>query len=230
MPGDIPNGLFSAAGVRAANSALAVAAGPKIYYASPTTSTTTQVLIGGEGFSSSTPVFVGSTQVSGVQYLSGCFLIVPVPAGTASSQISAGAPAGANRLNDTDPSITYSGFSYSSNRGLGDYNDDLHYATANGSTAKLSFSGTGVQVFGEQYTDQGDIGVSIDGGAQQTVSTVPADGQRHSNVVVYAAIGLAAGSHTIVVTKLSGQYATLDGFQRSSPGRWAPQDQRQSRS
>ncbi len=41
---------------------------------------------------------------------------------------------------------------------------------------------------------------------------MPTDGQRHSNVAVYTATGLAAGNHTIVVTKLSGQYATLDGF------------------
>jgi hypothetical protein len=41
---------------------------------------------------------------------------------------------------------------------------------------------------------------------------VPADGQRHSNVAVYTASGLAGGSHTIVVTKLTGQYTTLDGF------------------
>ena len=118
----------------------------------------------------------------------------------------------ASRLNDTDPSITYSGFSYASNRGLGDYADDVHYATANGSTARLTFTGTGIQVFGEQYTDQGNIGISIDGGTQQTVNTVPADGQRHCNVAVYTATGLTSGSHTIVVTKLSGQYATLDGF------------------
>jgi hypothetical protein len=67
-------------------------------------------------------------------------------------------------------------------------------------------------VYGEQYTDQGTIGVSVDGGAQQTVSTVSSDGQRHSNVAVYTASGLAPGNHAIVVTKLSGTYATLDGF------------------
>ncbi|WP_436492573.1 hypothetical protein [Actinokineospora sp. HUAS TT18] len=100
----------------------------------------------------------------------------------------------------------------SANRGLGDFNDNLHYATANGATANLTFSGTGIEVYGEQYTDQGDIGVSIDGGPQQVVSTVPADGQRRANVAVFSKTGLSPGSHTIVVTKLSGQYAVLDGF------------------
>jgi hypothetical protein len=49
-------------------------------------------------------------------------------------------------------------------------------------------------------------------GAQQTVSTVSGDGQRQSNVAVYTATGLSPGNHTIVVTKLSGTYSTLDGF------------------
>jgi Carbohydrate esterase 2 N-terminal len=125
------------------------------------------------------------------------------------------APAGM-RLNDTDPTITYSGFSDSANRGLGDFDNDVHFATANGSTAKLTFTGTGIQVFGEQNTDQGNIGISIDGGAEQTISTLPSDGQRHSNVAVYTAAGLASGNHTIVVTKLSGTYTTLDGFNITS--------------
>ncbi|HEY5397051.1 MAG TPA: hypothetical protein VIL16_16820, partial [Trebonia sp.] len=210
--GAIPNTLLTAAGVASAFSAPAVAAGPQIYYTSPTTSTTTQVLVAGEGFSSSMPVYVSGTQASGVQYLSGGFLIVPVPAGTPASQISVGTPPAGIRLNDTDPTISYSGFSYSASRGLGDYDNDVHYATANGSTATLTFSGTGIAVYGEQYTDQGNIGISIDGGAQQTVSTLPSDGQRHSNVAVYTATGVAPGNHTIVVTKLSGTYATLDGF------------------
>ncbi len=211
-PGAIPNSLLGAAGVASAFSALAVAAGPQIYYTSPTTSTTTQVLVAGEGFSSSLPVYVNGTQVSGVQYLSGGFLIVPVPAGTSASQISVGTPPAGLRLNDTDPTIGYSGFSYSANRGLGDYDNDVHYATANGSTATVTFTGTGIQVMGEQYTDQGNIGISIDGGTQQTISTLPTDGQRHSNVAVYTATGLTPGNHTIVVTKLSGTYTTLDGF------------------
>jgi hypothetical protein len=126
------------------------------------------------------------------------------------------APLTATRLNDTDSAIAYSGFSYSSGRGLGDYQDDIHYATANGSTASYTFTGTGIQVYGEQYTDQGNIGITIDGGTQQVISTLPGDGTRHANVAVYTSGTLASGTHTIVVTKLSGQYATLDGF--ATPG------------
>ena len=56
------------------------------------------------------------------------------------------------------------------------------------------------------------IGISIDGGAQQVVNTDSSDGNRHANVAVYNSGILASGTHTIVVTKLSGQYTTLDGF------------------
>ncbi|WP_370358555.1 hypothetical protein [Catenulispora sp. MAP12-49] len=47
---------------------------------------------------------------------------------------------------------------------------------------------------------------------QQTVNTVPADGQRHTNAAVFSSAALSAGTHTIVITKLSGTYTTLDGF------------------
>ena len=45
-----------------------------------------------------------------------------------------------------------------------------------------------------------------------SATTLPSDGQRHSNVAVYTATGLSPGNHAIVVTKLSGTYTTLDGF------------------
>ena len=211
-PADLPSALLKAAGEGSGSFSPSLALVPKIFYVSPTANAT-QVLVAGEGFNSATPVYVGATQVANVTHLSSGFMTVPIPAGTTAGQISlTGQAAGQNRLNDTDGAISYSGFSYASGRGLGDYQDDVHYATANGSTASLSFTGTGVQVFGEQYTDQGNIGVSVDGGAQQTVSTSSSDGVRHSNVAVFTSGVLAPGTHTIVVTKLSGQYSTVDGF------------------
>ncbi len=70
-----------------------------------------------------------------------------------------------------------------------------------------------MDVYGEQYTDQGNIGVTVDGGGQRVVSTVPADGVRRANVVVARVSGLPSGSHTVTVTKLSVQFMTFDGFQ-----------------
>jgi hypothetical protein len=120
------------------------------------------------------------------------------------------APA-AVRVNDTDPGFQYSGFSYSSNRGDGDYQDDVHYATDNGSTITYTFVGTGIKVYGELSTDQGHFSAALDGGAPVSVDTVPSDGQRHSDVVTWSAEGLTAGVHTLVLTKVDGTYMTFDG-------------------
>lgn len=215
-PGDVPGSLFSSAGAGSGSFSPVLSVSPRIFYVSPT-SNATQVLLAGEGFSSSTPVYVGSTQAANVTHLSRGFMIVPIPSGTTAGQISLTPPApGTTRLDDTDSRIAYSGFSYASGRSYGDYSNDIHYATANASTASLTFTGTQVQVYGEQFTDQGDLGVTIDGGSQQVVSTLPSDGARHANVAVYTSGVLASGTHTIVVTKLSGQYATLDGFSTRS--------------
>jgi hypothetical protein len=128
-----------------------------------------------------------------------------------------GTPPATVRLNDTDPSIAYNGWDYLGSRGYGDHDDDVHYAQSDGSSITYTFIGTGVKVFGEEYTDQGKISVSIDGGPATVVDTVPADGARHADVPVYTSSALTAGVHTIVVTKLSGAYATFDGFEIDNP-------------
>ncbi|MFJ3310625.1 Ig-like domain-containing protein [Streptomyces sp. NPDC086549] len=128
-----------------------------------------------------------------------------------------GTPPAAARLNDTDPSIVYNTWDYLGSRGYGDHDDDVHYATTDGSSITYTFIGTGIKTFGEEFTDQGNIGVSIDGRPATVVDTVPADGARHTDVAVYTSATLTAGVHTIVVTKLSGTYATFDGFEIDNP-------------
>jgi hypothetical protein len=124
-----------------------------------------------------------------------------------------GQPPASERLNDTDPSFSYgAGWSYSSNRGLGDLDDDLHYATANGTSLTYTFLGTGIKVFGEFNSDQGNVGFAVDGGPQQTVDT-STTGPRRSDQVVFEQSGLAPGQHTITITKLSGEYMTFDGVE-----------------
>ena len=138
------------------------------------------MLIGGHGFTPATPVYVKNVRVTGVQFVSGGFLIVPVPGGTTAADIrvgdDSGGPVTPGRIDDTDSRIAYSGFTLQCGRTFGDLNGDIHFATANGSTATLTFTGTGIAVYGEQNADQGNIGITIDGGTQQVVNTVPADG------------------------------------------------------
>ncbi|WP_031078960.1 right-handed parallel beta-helix repeat-containing protein [Streptomyces sp. NRRL WC-3742] len=155
-PGVIPDSVLGAAGSTAVGSWPASDRVPDISYRAQN-STATEALVAVEGFTDAMPVYVKGSVVSGVTRLSGGFLIVPLSGGATASDISLG---GATRIGDNDGSITYSGFSYAENRPYGDHDGDAHVATADGSTATLRFTGTGIQVFGEQNPDQGNIGVS----------------------------------------------------------------------
>ncbi|RKF35980.1 hypothetical protein BCY88_37235 [Paraburkholderia fungorum] len=116
------------------------------------------------------------------------------------------------RINDDSKQISYLGsWIYATNRSSeGDYQNDVHYTTANNDTMMMAFTGTAIQIFGEQSADQGNIGVKIDGGPQQIVNTQSSTG-RHSNVAVFTSPTLSSGQHVVIVTKLSGTYATMDG-------------------
>jgi hypothetical protein len=302
-PGVVPDQRLAGAGIRPAF--MPQGAVPEVRYESAPTGTPAQVLIGGEYFTPSTPVFFGGKPATSIHVLSGGFLVAGVPGGADASDVTVGpfvpkptvtspapgsvgatstptirgngvagdtvrltysegtacsatvatngswsctpgsplptglvsltatqqnpasvpshpstdlfyvgAPPATLRVDDTGPGFTYEGgFNYSSNRGLGDFNDDIHYATTDGASVSYTFIGTSVKVYGEQNVDQGDIGVSLDGGAQTTVDTVPADGQRHSDTAVFTSPALAPGLHTVTVTKLSGQYFTFDGVE-----------------
>jgi hypothetical protein len=305
-PNDVPQARLAAAGPTAAYWPLAASVHLHADYFSPPqqvgsgTDATTQVLIGGRGFTASTPVFFAGRPAAAVRLLSPGFLVATAPSGVDATDVSVGgyvapptitspangavgvasshtvsgtgvdgdtvtvAEAGATvcqgtvaggtwscqatgitagqhtltavqsndqdveskavsvvfyvgtppadaRINDTDSGFVYNQLDYSDNRGFGDYQDDLHYATSNGATVTYTFIGTKITVYGEENTDQGDIGIALDGGPQTTVDTVPADGQRHANVAVWSSPTLTPGVHTVVITKLSGSYLTFDG-------------------
>ena len=127
-------------------------------------------------------------------------------------------------LNDSDGAFRYS--SDASNpqwgaldfRGFGDFGDDVHYTTANGAVAWLQFTGTGVEILGEKDASQGTVGISVDGAVQEQVDTSQSSGSpRLVQQIIFAVHGLASGTHTITVTKLSGTYATLDGARFDQP-------------
>ena len=111
--------------------------------------------------------------------------------------------------NDTDPAISYDpGWSLSSGRGLGDYQDDVHFTTTNGAGFSHTFSGTGVDLVSERFSDQGQIDIFLDGSLVSTVDT--ASPTRLSQQVVYSKRGLAAGNHTLRGVKRSGTYMLVD--------------------
>ena len=69
-----------------------------------------------------------------------------------------------NFINDDNPMITYGdGWGRSENRNMSnfDYMGDVHYATENGSSLNVEFSGTGIEVVLEK--NSGIISAAIDG-------------------------------------------------------------------
>ncbi|GAB2651097.1 hypothetical protein GCM10009743_28960 [Kribbella swartbergensis] len=113
-------------------------------------------------------------------------------------------------LNNDNPQIVYTGsWSRSTNRGLGDYQDDVQYTETNGDSFSYSFVGTGVDYVTETHNSQGDVDIYIDGQFKQTVSTYRAEG-RGAQQVVYSISDLPNGTHTIRGVKKSGQFMLLD--------------------
>jgi alpha-L-fucosidase len=112
-------------------------------------------------------------------------------------------------VNDSGTGITYSaGWSVSSSRGLGDYQNDVHFATANGSSVSYPFTGTGVDLISERFSDQGLVDVFLDGALVSTVDTTSP--VRLSQQPVFSRRGLAAGSHTLRAAKRSGTFMLVD--------------------
>ncbi|HEX3785501.1 MAG TPA: hypothetical protein VHX38_38105 [Pseudonocardiaceae bacterium] len=114
-------------------------------------------------------------------------------------------------VDDDDLRIGYLGsWSSSGSRGLGDLDNGVHYTQQNGATATITFTGTGITFLTETNSDEGDVGITLDGVAQPTVSAYSA--QRQARYPLYSVSGLAEGRHTLTVGKLGGSYLLVDGF------------------
>jgi hypothetical protein len=114
-------------------------------------------------------------------------------------------------VNDTDAGFTYTGtWKYSSARGLGDYQDDVHYTAATGDSVSYSFTGTGVSYITEKNTDEGNVDVYLDGVLKTTVSC--ANATRLVQQTVYSVGGLTSGSHTLKLVKKDGTYMLIDAI------------------
>ncbi|MEV4511674.1 glycoside hydrolase family 95-like protein [Dactylosporangium sp. NPDC049525] len=145
--------------------------------------------------------------------------IVMVRPGTTPDQYRSSSVVGTGaKVNDTDSNISYGGSSwaYSSGRNSGDYQADVHYATANNDSFQFTFTGTGVDYVTEKNSDMGQIDIYIDGVFQQTVDC--ANPTRLAQQVVYSKRGLATGTHTIRGVKKTGQYMLVDAFAPSNDG------------
>jgi len=125
----------------------------------------------------------------------------------------------ASYVDDNDTSrIQYgSGWTSSPGRGYGDYNDDVHYATADNSSLTFTFTGTSVGVIGEKYSDEGNLNASIDGQPATLISEYN-NGTRAARQLVYLKTGLSNTTHTLTLTKAGGgPYVTVDAFTTANP-------------
>ncbi len=123
------------------------------------------------------------------------------------------AATGATR-DDDDQSLTFAGsWTAQGFRGLGDYDDNVHYTSTNGDAVTFTFTGTSVAFIGEKNSDQGEVAWSLDGNAEGQVDTsVPSGTPRLSQQVLFSSAVLASGTHVVQVTKSSGSYMTVDAF------------------
>lgn len=124
-------------------------------------------------------------------------------------------------LNDDAPGIMYTGnWNKSTNRGLGDYMDDVHWSETGHDSFAYTFAGTGIEVVSEKDPSQGDMDVYVDGVFKQTISTY--NPTKITQQTVYSITGLPFGKHTLKVVKNSGHYLLLDALRIILPDLIAP--------
>jgi hypothetical protein len=120
-------------------------------------------------------------------------------------------PTGTVLVNDNSSTITYIGsWSYSTNRGAGDFDNDVHYTSANGDSISYTFTGTGVDVLGPKSSISGQFNVTVDGALIGTFNELSNTYTPQS--VIYSARHLAPGTHTIELVKKSSTYFQVDAF------------------
>jgi hypothetical protein len=122
-------------------------------------------------------------------------------------------------INDADAIVRYSADAQGNQwgamtfRGFGELNDDVHFATANGAAALLTFTGPGVDLLSDKASDQGQIEIYVDGVSKAIVDTsVPAGAARQTQQIIYGIHSLPAARHTLLLVKRGGQYMLVDGF------------------
>ncbi len=129
--------------------------------------------------------------------------------GTAST-LGTGGPGTPGLVNDT--SLTYdANWHHTTGRGYGDYNDDTHHSTTVNAAASYTFTGTGVEVLSERFSDMGNVDVYIDNVFQANVN-LNASGARQAQQVVYSKTGLTNGTHTIRIVNKTTSVGMVDAL------------------
>jgi hypothetical protein len=128
-----------------------------------------------------------------------------------------GTPGHLAPVNQNDPNAKYAGAGWQTftDRNLGDLDNDIAATTENGDEVSYTFTGTGLEVLGETFSDEGTFDVYVDGkqDTSQTFTENTSGDTRLAQQVVYAVNGLSKGTHTVTIVKTGGTYLTIDGFE-----------------
>ncbi len=106
---------------------------------------------------------------------------------------------GGSRIEDTDPSVTYSG-TWSTNVNLNHSGGTAKLSTDPGATATVAFTGTGIHWIGYQDQWSGIASIYLDGDFLQTVDTYAPSAQFQA--LVYSIEGLPLGQHHLTIMAL----------------------------
>ncbi|MEU1881895.1 hypothetical protein ABZ470_31735 [Streptosporangium sp. NPDC020072] len=116
-------------------------------------------------------------------------------------------------INDDDDRITYTpsaSWTYSGNRGLGDYQNDVTATQALDANAQLIFNGTGAAWYTEKNNDMGLVDVYLDSVYQATVDCYTS-GVRQVQVKAWERTDLSPGGHVLrLINKSSGKHLIVD--------------------
>src|SRR5690606_25482827 len=113
-------------------------------------------------------------------------------------------------VNNTEPGISYNGqWELSSDRGTGDYKQDVHHTKRDGDSFSFSFVGNSIVFATSKAADQGDVEVFLDDMSQGVFSTHDPY-KRQVQEVIFEKHDLAPGKHVLKVVKRSGMYMLVD--------------------
>ena len=116
---------------------------------------------------------------------------------------------------DASSALTYTGTWTHANTGnsnytAGDYDSTESWSQQAGATMSVTFTGTAVQWIGPKNNNGGIADVSVDGTQVGTVDTYDSAGKEFQQIL-FAATGLASGTHTLTVTATGTKDAASSG-------------------
>jgi hypothetical protein len=106
------------------------------------------------------------------------------------------------------------GWQYQTKRGYDDYQDDIHVTTTPGAYCEFSFSGEGIEILSEKYSDMGDVELMLDGNSQGIFHLSQDPMPRLYQIPFYRKMDLTPGKHSVRVVNRAnnGAFCIVDGF------------------